>query len=153
MALGDVTTYPDGSTKSIVLLASVTATNSPPSGAAAGLAISDISNLFNFMPSEAGLLLYSTAGSGTMTCTARLWGYHPIGDGMWFPLGTGSASTKGTINAASTLDETAADKLRHLEPLALLGVAGSRLYLEITAIGGTSTAVTAEIVVRRSYPQ
>ena len=152
MAIGDITTYPDNEAKSIVLLASVTATNSPPSGASAGLAITDISNLYNFMPSEAGLLLYSTAGSGTMTCTARLWGYHP-GPAAWFPLGTGADATKGTINAASTLDETAADKLRHLEPLALLGIAGSRLYLEITAIGGTSTAVTAEIVVRRSYPQ
>jgi len=152
MALGDVTTYPSGETKSIVLLASVTATNSPPSGAAAGLAITDISNLYNFMPSEAGLLLYSTAGSGTMTCTARLWGYHP-GPGMWFPLGAGADSTKGVINATAAIGESGTDVLRHCETVSLIGIVGSRLYLEITAIGGTSTAITAELVVRRAYPQ
>ena len=152
MAIGDITTYPDNEAKSIVLLASVTATNSPPSGASAGLAISDISNLFNFMPSEAGLLLYSTAGSGTMTCTARLWGYHPIGEGMWFPMGAGADATKGVINATVAMGETAADKIRHMETVALPGFV-SRLYLEVTAIGGTSTAVTAELVVRRAYPQ
>jgi hypothetical protein len=152
MALGDVTTYPSGETKSIVLLASTIAANSPPSGAAAGLAMSDVAALFGFMPSEAGLLLYSTAGSGTMTCTARLWGYHP-GPAAWFPLGAGAASTKGVINATAAIGESGTDVIRHAETVALPGLAGSRLYLEITAIEGTSTAVTAELVVRRAYPQ
>jgi hypothetical protein len=152
MALGTVTAYPDQESKSIVILAPVTATNSPPSGASAGIATTEISNLFNFMPSDAALLLYSTAGSGTMTATARLWGYHPSA-ADWFPIGTGAAATKGQINAVSTLDETGADKIRHCELLALAGLIGSRLYIEITAIGGTSTAVTAELVVRRAYPQ
>ena len=152
MAIGATYEYGDGHTMSICLLASTIATNSPPTGATDGLSLDAVYRLFNFMPSEAGLLLYSTAGSGTMTCTARLWGYHP-GPAAWFPLGTGADATKGTINAATATGESGTDVIRHCEPMALLGVAGSRLYLEITAIGGTETAVTAEIVVRRSYPQ
>jgi hypothetical protein len=150
MALGDVTTYPGGAAKSIVVLASATATNSAPSGASAGIAVADIANLFNQMPVEAALLVYSTAGSGTMTATFRLWGYHP-GPAAWFPIGTGTDALKGVINEETALGETGANAIAHCEPIALLGVIGSRLYVEITAIGGTSTAVEAAIVVRRGY--
>lgn len=152
MALGDITDYPDGTTKSLVVLASATAANGAPSGAAAGIAIHEISNLFNFMPSEVGLLVYSTAGSGTMTCSIRVWAYHP-GPGDWFPLGTGADGTKGLINAGSTIGETASDKIRHLETLTLPGIAGSRLYFEIVSIGGTGTAVEVALVARRGYPR
>lgn len=150
MALGDVTEYPGGLAKSIVLLATRTTTNSPPSQVTDGLAMSAIENLFPELSTEAALLVYSTAGSGTMTCTCRLWGYHP-GPAAWFPLGTGTDGAKGIINAGSATGETGSDVVRHCEVLSLAGIAGSRLYLEITAIGGTSTSIEAAIVVRRGY--
>lgn len=150
MAIGTVTTYTGDAVKAVVLLSGATATNSPPSGASAGLAISDISNLFNFMPNEIGLLVYSTAGSGTMTATIRLWSYHDVASD-WFPLGTGADGTKGTINAGTATGETGTDEIRHQEILSLGGLVGSRLYAEVTAIGGTSTAVSVALVVRQGY--
>ena len=149
MAIGDTTAYPTGDTIAIELLASATAANSPPSGSSAGLAVSDIVALFNYAPDDVTLLLFSTAGSATMTVTARLWGYHPIGAGYWCPLGTGADADKGKINAGAAIGETGADTIRHSEVISLVGIAGTRIYLEITNIGGTSTAVEAHLVVRR----
>ena len=147
MAIGDVTTYGGKETKAIELLASATATNSPPSGASAGLATKALLRLFGGMPSVCTLLLYSTAGSGTMTVTCRLWGYSEAGT-VWTPMGFGADSTKGVINAVSAIGETVTDGIRHSETVSLPGHF-SRLYLEITAIGGTATAVTAQLVARR----
>lgn len=152
MAIGTVTSYTNPDIKSIVLLASTTAANNPPSGSGntVGLFMADVYNIFSQMPTELTLMLYSTAGSGTMSVSARLWGYTPANGGMWFPMGIGADATKGMINAGSAMGETAADKIRHTETISLPGHF-ERLYLEITAISGTSTAVTAELVLRRSY--
>ncbi len=49
------------------------------------------------------------------------------------------------INVAAALAETSADKIRHAEPL-YTPSHFSRLYLEITAIGGTATAIVAELL-------
>ena len=81
-----------------------------------------------------------------MTATYRLWGY---GGTNWFPLGNGSTgSTKGTINSGNADTETSADLIRHMEPINYPAFC-TRLYLELTAIGGTSTAVTGYIRVAR----
>lgn len=149
-ALGTVTDYPDGETKSIVVLASATATNGVPTGSTVGISAAAIRKLFGKMPVEAALLVYSTAGSDTMTATIRLWGYHP-GPAAWFPIGTGTDALKGTINEEVALGETGTDTIRHLEPIALLGVVGAQLYVQIAAIGGTNTAIEAAIVVRKDY--
>lgn len=145
-ALGDVTTI-TGEVKAVEVLASATATNSPPSGASAGIAVNDLS-LFGMAPEEAVLVIASTAGSGTMTATFRLWGEVPVGGGIWVPLGPGADATKGTLNTGSAIGETGTDTLRHSEVVEHLGLF-RRLYVEITAIGGTSTAVTAWLVVHR----
>jgi hypothetical protein len=150
MALGDVTLHSGGEVADIELLASATATNSPPSGASAGIDTGDILRVFNTMPGTATLVLYSTAGSGTMTVTGRLWGYSSVGAGFWVPMGFGADATKGVINAASAIGETGTDTIRHAETVSLLGHF-ERLYFEITAIGGTSTAVTVKLVIRRGY--
>jgi hypothetical protein len=137
MALGTVTTSGDYIT--IELLASATAGNSPPSGASAGLAVSAIADANQFgIPRNVSLILASTAGSDTMTVSARLWGY----DGTrWLPVGTGGDGTKGMLNGGATIGETGSNTIRHVEPLDLLEHF-SRLYLELVTIGGTSTAVT-----------
>lgn len=147
MALGDVTeSVPD--LVEIEALASATATNSPPAGASAGLAVDAIkSALKGYVPGTMSLLIYSTAGSGTMTVTCRLWGYVP-GAAVWVPLGPGGDATKGVINEGQAIGETGTDTIRHMEPVDLPGHV-ARLYVEVTAIGGTATAVTGKLVARR----
>lgn len=137
MALGDVIKGVKHAT--VELLASAIATNSPPSGAAAGIDIHKL-NVFGLIPDTVSLLLFSTAGSASMTVTCRIWGYHTDAT-TWFPLGIGTATGKGVINDGAAIPETVADKIAHAEPLDL-PLHFSRLYLEITAIGGTDTAVT-----------
>lgn len=150
MAIGAITDYSGGEVKAVELLASATATNGVPSGATAGLDLSILQGLFGKMPADVTLLIYSTAGSGTMTGTFRIWGYNEAGS-VWTPMGPGADSTKGVINLTAAIGETGADKIRHSETISLIGHF-SRLYLEITAIGGTSTAVTGQLVARRGYP-
>ena len=128
------------------LLDSVTATNSPPSGASAGLDISTILQTFTKI-SVAELEVFSTAGSATMTVTGRLWVYDSTTT-KWFPCGSGTGAAKGVINDGAAIDETGTDALLHTQPLYDLHVF-ERIYLEITAIGGTNTAVTANIKIPR----
>lgn len=144
MALGDLTYLGDGDTACVELLASTTATNSPPATAGAGIDC-NLLRAFGQMPSRIGIQLVSTAGSGTMSCSAKLWSRV---NAVWTPVGAGADATKGMLNAAVSIGETEADKLQHFEPLDMPGFC-QRLYLEITAIAGTSTAVKAFLVWRR----
>lgn len=125
------------------ILEGATATNSAPSGSSAGLAIpkADIWPL----PSQAVVIVRSTAGSGTMTATIKLWGYSTVA-AQWFPLGIGADALKGVMDAGSALGETGADVIRHAEIVAGL-FSFDRLYAEVTAIGGTSTAVNVEVLI------
>jgi hypothetical protein len=114
-----------------------TATNSAPSSATAGAEIP-------FTCDRALLFLFSVAGSGSMDVTCKLWGYHAT-LARWFPLGVhATAASKGLINAANAMGETGSDSIRHCEEItSLRGFA--RLYLEVTAINGTATAVAAYV--------
>jgi len=119
----------------IQLLDEETATNGAPSAATDGVAVKAICD-------RAAVVLKSTAGSGTMTVTLKLWGYY---DAMaaWAPIGVhATAATKGVLNAGNAIGETGADSLRHAEVVSGL-LRASRLYLEVAAIGGTATAVSA----------
>lgn len=148
MAIGDTLELaPD--LYSIELLASATATNSPPSGASAGLSVDAIKAVFGTVPQTMSLHVCSTAGSGTMTVTLRLWGYLGATLG-WTPIGTGPDATKGYLNDGVALGETSADGIAHVEIVDLPGHF-VRLYLEIVAIGGTATAVASRLVSRRLY--
>lgn len=98
---------------------------------------------------QAVLLLKSTAGSGTMTVTCKLWGYS-IQTATWYPLGTGAtAANKGLINEGNAIGETGTDVIAHAEPVSSL-FAFERLYLEITSIGGTGTAIAAYLDCRQA---
>ena len=143
MAVGDVTS--SGYKNAIQLLAAATATNSPPSGASAGVAVNQ-AVLDGGAPRDGTIFVASTAGSGTMTVTLRLWSYLTAA-AVWAPCGTGStASLRGVLNGGVAIDEIAADTIAHHE---VVGVpwAFDRLYLEITAIGGTATAISAWLVL------
>jgi len=96
---------------------------------------------------KAELVVASTAGSGTMTATIRLWGYSAVAQD-WFPLGVGTASGKGVINGGSALEETGADAIAHIENIDGLENL-ERIHAEIVSIGGTATAISAWLVARR----
>jgi hypothetical protein len=134
----------------IELLASATAANSEPSGGGAGIAINDIEKPW---PEFFGILVGSAAGSGVLTCTLRLWGYNPTvragcaGHTGWIPVGPGTGTTAGQLNGGVAITEVQADKLAHSEVLHRAALQHfTRLYLEIEAIGGTSTAIVAWLV-------
>lgn len=132
----------------IQLLNAATATNSPPSGATAGVAKSQRTENSPCGIGEAEsatIIVRSTAGSGTMTVTLKLWCYSPI-SGTWHPLGThATPATKGIINAGAAIGETGTDTIAHAELVQGLG-GFTRFYLEITTIGGTATAISAWLV-------
>jgi hypothetical protein len=151
MAIGATTT--NGDQVSIELLASATATNGVPSGDSAGLSAQDILAAFGgVMPPVLSLSLTSTAGSATMTVTARVWVQlnGAAATKVWVPYGPGTAAFKGMLNDGAPINETSADLLRHVERLPLPGHF-LRIYLEITAIGGTSTAVTGLLHGWKNY--
>lgn len=108
------------------LLNAATATNSAPSGAAAGISTKNLAD-------DISLKVYSTAGSGTMTVTLALWGYNET-LAKWFRL--------GLLNGGSAIGETSSDAINYAEPASRIKDY-QRIYLEITAIGGSSTAITA----------
>lgn len=130
------------------LLTAATATNSPPSGASAGVSLRHRQiggEGFWRGKNDGVILIKSTAGSGTMTATFRVWCYSPL-TAAWHPLGSNSTeSLRGVLNAQSAVDEDGADNLTHAEPITGLA-AFTRIYIEITAISGTSTAVSCWLV-------
>lgn len=135
------------------ILSAATATNSAPSGNSAGFPLrrgaagqAQGEGLADDVDS-AVLQVASTAGSGTMTVTLKLWGYSSV-TGGWHPFGTHATdATRGIINEGNAIGEVATDLLRHAEMVAGL-TAFERIYLEVTAIGGTATAVSAWLVAR-----
>jgi hypothetical protein len=144
-AVGDVTDLPGYERRAVELLAATTATNSPPTSNA-GLDLNTLKVAGRY-PDRAALVIASTAGSGTMTVTVRLWGKLPVASGLWVPLGPGADATKGVLNLEAAIGETGADAIRHSEVIENL-LLFERLYVEVTAIGGTSTSVTAWLVAK-----
>ena len=136
MALGDVTQTVSGQSCMVEILASATATNGAPSGASAGVEINAL-NAYGAVPTTARFGCVSTAGSGTMTVALRLWGYM---GGKWAVL--------KALNGGSNIAETGTDTIGYSEEVTTIHVC-SRLYLEITAIAGTSTAVTGYAWIAR----
>ncbi len=119
----------------ITLRSAAIATTTAPSAATDGVALP-------FTCDYATLLAHSTAGSGTMTFTARLWGYNTQ-TAKWYPLGThATPDSKGLINDGQAIGETGTDTIAHAEPVGGLR-SFQRVDLQITVISGTGTAITA----------
>jgi len=123
------------------LLDEVTATNSAPTAATDGVSLHN--------NDEAILMVASTAGSGTMTVTVKLWAYSTA-ISEWMPLGIGP--NNGVINGGNALAESSADAIAHTEPIDGL-FAFDRLYAEVTAIGGTATAISCWLRLRPANPR
>lgn len=96
---------------------------------------------FRWYLQDAGLLfMRSTAGSGTMTVTLRLWAYSELTH-AWHPMGINSTITlRGVLDDGTAITEDGADILTHAEPVQFLS-GFEYIYAEIVAIGGTATAV------------
>ncbi len=116
--------------------AGTTATNSPPTSATAGVKLPHCTD-------RAVVKIKSIAGSGSMTVTMKAWGYDS-NLGWWLPLGIdATAANKGLLNGGSAIAEgPTADLITHAEEITGLR-AFDRLYLEVTAIGGTATEIAA----------
>lgn len=145
MAVGAITATGSSGAFIIELLASVTAANNAPSGSSAGLAVDTVRARYGgSLPSMSGFLVgvKDTAGSGTMTVTLRLWSYSGA---IWFasqPFNVSSAAP----HTAVAIPETGSDDIGYAEWVKFDLRTAERLYLEVTAIAGTSTAVTGYLI-------
>lgn len=92
---------------------------------------------------EAHLVVRSTAGSGDIELTGRLWLFSGA-IGVWVPAGTGTDGGKGQINAGASMGETSSDQLAHTEVVKIQGF--ERAYLEVEALAGTDAAISAWLV-------
>lgn len=127
MALGTETDIIAGESKQVEILASAIATNGAPTSNA-GVEINAL-RIKGAIPSTVRCGCVSTAGSATMTATLKVWFKTPAG---WI--------VAKSLNAGSAIAETSADSIAYSEDVAV--IAASRIYMEIVAIGGTSTAIT-----------
>lgn len=142
-----------GATHVVRLLEAADATNSPPSSyAAAGVDIGAIlDNLYGAKawPTSCGLVIHTSAGSGTITATIKLWagvlGIGTSGAGKYVAASPGSAALAGVLNGGAANDEHATDIVHRLDIIALPRLC-QKMYAEVTAIGGTSTAVTVDLI-------
>lgn len=84
--------------------------------------------------------VWSTAGSGVMVITVAIWGWLPAPQ-KWFLI--------KTLNAGAAIPETDADRIAYSEDVS--GFAPfTRFYAQLTAIGGTATAISVGLAVALS---
>lgn len=140
-------------TVTIRLVEGATATTSTPTGAPSATPASgtgfDLRKLEwgGLLPDSAEIHVYSTAGSGVMDVTARVWNY-ALSGAVWAPLGTGAAATKGILNNGAAIGETGSDTIRHSEPLAYIANLDG-IAVTIDGINGTDTAINVDLVFSR----
>lgn len=145
--------YQSGATAVIRLLDGATATNSPPATyAGAGIDIGAIlDNLYGTKgwPSSCGLCLSTNAGSGTITGTVKLWagilGIGASSAGVYVAASPGTSTLAGVLNGGAAFDEHATDIIHRLDIIQLPRLA-QKMYGEVTAIGGTGTALCLDLI-------
>jgi hypothetical protein len=143
MALGTETDIIAGQSYAVEMMASVIAANNPPSGAA-GISVNQLAN-FGSVPQFLRCAVVSTAGSGTMTVTVRIW--MRLGAIGWIVARPFNASSAAPQTAVA-ISETSADSIAYSEVVELSATC-DRLYMEVVAIAGTNTAVTGYALVGR----
>ena len=142
MALGDVTVILADKAHAVEILASATAANGIPSGSS-GIEANALRER-NIAPGRIRIGVKSTAGSGTMTVTLRVW--FRFGSTIGWMVGKAIEASSATPQTAVAIAETTADAIAYTESVEL-PAAADRVYLEIVAIAGTSTAVTGFALV------
>lgn len=126
----------------IEILATVGAANGAPSGTA-GISADTITALLGYMPEKFRIVVMSTAGSGVMTVTARLW--HRLGSVGWTTTKALNASSAAPHTAVA-IPETGTDTIAWSEEVSTINGA-DRYYLEIIAVAGTTPSFKGLIVV------
>jgi hypothetical protein len=92
------------------------------------------------------LRIASTAGSGTMTISGRLWGYYPAVEAVparWCPLGTsddGTDALRGAVNSGYPIGESSTDQVDFVEQVSGFDMA-TRLAFQATEVTGTFAVV------------
>lgn len=139
----------------IRLVEAATATNSPPATyAGSGVDIDAIMDALYGQygrPKSAQLVTHTSAGSATITATLKAWmgwlGIGTAGAGKYVAGSPGSATLAGVHNGGAAFDEHATDIIHRTETIYFDGVTPTKWYPEVTAIGGTSTAVTQDLIL------
>lgn len=152
MATG-LQTQADSRTIIVRILESATVVNSPPASyAAAGVdvgAVLDSVYGAKAWPASCAVAVTTSAGSGVMSATVKLWagilGIGAAGAGLYCAAGIGAGASSGLLNGGAAFDEHAADNIGRIDVIDLPGIA-RKWYAEITAIGGTATAVTVDLI-------
>lgn len=127
MSLGTITDIIAGESVQVEILASATAANGVPTGTA-GVDINSL-RIRGEIPLTIRCGVVSTAGSGVMQVTLK----------VWLKTAAGWVVAK-SLNSGSAIDETSANSIAYSEDVPI--IAASRIYMEIVAISGTNTAVT-----------
>lgn len=151
MATGRISTN-DASQVVIRLLDAATATTAVPVYADDGV---DVGEIIDEVYGTAGrpeyghLHIYTTAGSDTMTATTKLWaGYLTSGStGRYSAASPGAAAAAGVLNGGAASDEHATDNINRTEVVFFGRVFPRKLAVQVTAIGGTATAVTVDLIL------
>lgn len=144
MALGTTTEIIQNESYAIELMASLTAANGVPTGTA-GLAMNVIREKIGTIPEFLRCGVISTAGSGTMTVTIRVW--LRLGSIGWFVARPFNASSSAPQTAVA-IAETSTDSIAYSEVVEISSAA-DRIYMECVAIAGTSTACTGYLMIGR----
>ncbi len=132
------------------LFEGVAAALADPVGDVAHFAFAEIiGHPAKFIPeSSAALKIYSTAGTGPLSCKGRVW-VRNTHSPVWAPVGLGTAANKGLMN--NTLAITGAVTLAHVEPYNL-PLLFDEMYLQVTDLvdgGGGDLRLTAEMILER----
>lgn len=103
--------------------------------------------LFGAVPDKGHIVIYSTAGSGTITLGAtRVFLAHNQGASAVVsgPYGVGADLTKGMLNAGAAFGETSSNVLYHREEITGLSTADG-IAVQLGAFGGTNPAYQVEL--------
>ncbi len=140
-AIETVTDLGGGILKQVTILASRTTTNSPPTLITDGVSTDLLRSAFGgTLPELNTIAVRSTAGSGTMAFTLRLWGLYGAAATDWAFFGGGTDALAGYLNDGTAYAETGTNTINRNELVYGLNHA-LRIYVEVTAISGTATAV------------
>lgn len=151
MAVGDVKVRANCK-REIVLMTGQTANTAVPTAATDGVPAYPSKAVYSVdtgafysgePPDRSELIIYSTAGSGTMVGTFTLWGYNESA-GVWIEIPVNG----GTAVTPVALAETDTDAIRFRQEFTNLG-AYDRLALQLTGVGGTATAFEARLITCR----
>lgn len=125
-----------------------------PSGATAGLDMSEVAtNVQGGVEDVGAIVISKAAGSSVSIASARAFGFfaereNGAGPNGWGPLGTGSTSGRGLLNGGAAIDEVDSNAILLIEQVFGLWLP-DRIGVALGAIGGSDPSVNVDIVFRK----